>query len=352
MSDSHSICRAQFPVKASRPVLDVCDLRVTLRSEKTDVELVRGVSFSVQPGRTLALVGESGAGKSLTSLAIMRLVGRGGRGEGASVAGKVLLDTGREVVDLLDVPLTRVQELRGKSISMIFQEPMTSLNPVFRIGWQIAETLVQHEQLSWAAAQRRALEMLQLVGIPDPQLRVRAYPHELSGGMRQRVMIAMALACRPRLLIADEPTTALDVTVQAQVLGLLRRLQREFGIALLFITHDLGVVAQMADDVAVMYAGSIVECGDVSQIFSQTRHPYTQGLLRSMPNLARRDSYALLDPIRGAVPAMQALPRGCAFHPRCDQVDLARCTTSQISLCDTGCGHLVRCIRQNELKVL
>lgn len=335
-----------------QPVLDVRDLQVTLQTETDDLKLVHGVSFSVQPGRTLALVGESGAGKSMTSLAIMRLVGRGGNGVGASLTGEVLLDTGNGIVDLLQAPLTRVQDLRGKSISMIFQEPMTSLNPVFRIGWQIAEAIVRHEGLTWTAAQRRALEMLQLVGIPDPQVRLRAYPHELSGGMRQRVMIAMALACRPRLLIADEPTTALDVTVQAQVLGLLRRLQREFGIALLFITHDLGVVAQMADDVAVMYAGRIVEYGGVSQIFSSPKHPYTAGLLRSMPNLGNADPQILLDPIRGAMPSMQDLPSGCAFHPRCDKLDRVRCTQAAIPLSAVAPGHVVRCVRHIEFEAL
>jgi oligopeptide/dipeptide ABC transporter ATP-binding protein len=235
--------------------------------------------------------------------------------------------------------------LRGKALSMVFQEPMTSLNPVFRVGWQIAEAIVTHEKLSWAAAEARALDMLKLVGIPDPLARMRAFPHELSGGMRQRIMVAMALACRPSLLIADEPTTALDVTVQAQVLNLIKRLQSEFGIGMLFITHDLGVVAQMADTVAVMYAGSIVEHTNVQRIFSQPLHPYTSALLRSMPNLTHDSAGTLMEPIRGAMPAMHDLPKGCSFHPRCDLALSPQCTTTNIPLSEPSEHHWVRCVR-------
>ena len=336
------------------PVLEVRDLRVVLHTEAGDLAAVDGVSFSVAPGRTLALVGESGAGKSMTSLALMRLVGKGPRGQGASLSGEVWLDTGpghAGRVELLAAPWARMQALRGRSLAMVFQEPMTSLNPVFRVGWQIAEAIVRHEAVGWPAAQQQALEMLQLVGIPDPRARMRAYPHELSGGMRQRAMIAMALACRPRLLIADEPTTALDVTVQAQVLALMRRLQRELGTASLFVTHDLGVVAQMADEVAVMYAGRIVEQAGVQAIFDAPRHPYTAGLLRSMPSVVPRLGAGQVEPIRGSMPPLSRLPAGCAFHPRCDHAQDGRCTGPMPALLEAAPGHRVRCARLGEFEV-
>jgi len=328
-----------------RPVLSVRHLNINLKTDSDDVAIVKNVSFDIHPGQTLALVGESGAGKSITSLAIMRLVGRGGNEEGAHVSGEILLGTDQGIIDLIQAPLSTIQMLRGKALSMVFQEPMTSLNPVFRVGWQIAEAIVTHEKLSWAAAEARALDMLKLVGIPDPLARMRAFPHELSGGMRQRIMVAMALACRPSLLIADEPTTALDVTVQAQVLNLIKQLQGEFGIGMLFITHDLGVVAQMADTVAVMYAGSIVEHTNVQRIFSQPLHPYTSALLRSMPNLTYDSAGTLLEPIRGAMPAMHDLPKGCSFHPRCDLALSPRCTTTNIPLSELSEHHWVRCVR-------
>jgi len=336
------------------PVLEVRDLRVVLHTEAGDLCAVDSVSFAVAPGRTLALVGESGAGKSMTSLAVMRLVGKGAQGTGVTLGGQVWLDTGPGQggrVELLGASLGQMQALRGRSLAMVFQEPMTSLNPVFRVGWQIAEAIVRHEGIGWPAAERRALEMLQLVGIPDPQARLRAYPHELSGGMRQRAMIAMALACRPRLLIADEPTTALDVTVQAQVLALMRRLQRELGTALLFVTHDLGVVAQMADEVAVMYAGRIVEHAAVQAIFHAPRHPYTAGLLRSMPSVAARPGGPLVEPIRGSMPPLARLPAGCAFHPRCDHAQEGRCMRQMPSLAEVAPGHAVRCARAGEIEV-
>ena len=337
--------------EAAPPVLDVRDLRVVLHTEAGDLRAVDGASFRVMPGRTLALVGESGAGKSMTSLAVMRLVGKGARGAGVSLAGEAWLDTGSARVDLVAAPLATMQALRGRSLAMVFQEPMTSLNPVFRVGWQIAEAIVRHESVGWPAAEARALEMLQLVGIPDPRARLRAYPHELSGGMRQRAMIAMALACRPRLLIADEPTTALDVTVQAQVLALMRRLQRELGTALLFVTHDLGVVAQMADEVAVMYAGRIVEQAGVQALFASSRHPYTAGLLRSMPSVVGRADGAMAEPIRGSMPPLTRLPAGCAFHPRCDHAQPGRCEAELPALRVAGAGHVVRCARLGEIEV-
>jgi len=350
MTNSSIPSTAEKTNHRSRPVLSVRHLKINLKTDSGNVAIVKNVSFDIHPGQTLALVGESGAGKSITSLAIMRLVGRGGNEEGAQVTGEVLLDTEQGPIDLIQAPISTIQMLRGKTLSMIFQEPMTSLNPVFRVGWQIAEAIVTHEKLSWAAAEARALDMLKLVGIPDPLARMRAFPHELSGGMRQRIMVAMALSCRPRLLIADEPTTALDVTVQAQVLNLIKRLQSEFGLGMLFITHDLGVVAQMADTVAVMYAGSIVEYAQVQRVFSQPLHPYTSALLRSMPSLTHDSAGTLLEPIRGAMPAMQDLPKGCAFHPRCDYVLSPLCTTTSIPLCEPSEHHWVRCVRSEQSK--
>lgn len=337
---------------AGDPVLRVRGLRVLLHIDGARLPAVDGLDFDLYAGRTLALVGESGAGKSLTSLALMRLVGKGTAGSGVTLAGEVHLDTGQGMVELLSAPLAQMQALRGKALAMIFQEPMTSLNPVFRVGWQISEALVRHEGLTRTQADVRSLELLQLVGIPDAAARQRAYPHELSGGMRQRVMIAMALACRPRLLIADEPTTALDVTVQAQVLALMRRLQREMGAALLFITHDLGVVAQMADEVAVMYAGRIVERADVHTLFAGPRHPYTTGLLQSMPNVAGTAVGAMVEPIPGSMPPLTHLPGGCAFHPRCRHADPARCTADMPllqTLATLPSVHEVRCLRHAEL---
>ncbi len=340
------------------PVLRVRGLRVLLHADGARLPAVDGLDFDLHAGRTLALVGESGAGKSLTSLALMRLAGKGVEGRGVTLEGEVHLDTGAGVVELLGAPQAQLQALRGKALAMIFQEPMTSLNPVFRVGWQIAEALVRHAALTPKQADARTLELLQLVGIADAAARQRAYPHELSGGMRQRVMIAMALACRPRLLIADEPTTALDVTVQAQVLALMRRLQREMGTALLFITHDLGVVAQMADEVAVMYAGRIVEHADVHTLFARPRHPYTAGLLRSMPNVAGSVIGEMVEPIAGAMPPITRLPAGCAFHPRCAFADAARCAVRMpplLAVMDAPGGaagpalHEVRCVRQAEI---
>ncbi len=331
------------------PVLAVRDLRVHLATDSGEVTAVQGVSFDVRAGETLALVGESGAGKSMTALALMRLAGKGARGEGARLEGEVRLDGPEGAVEVLGLPLDRLRQLRGRAMSMVFQEPMTSLNPVFRVGWQIAESLVVHEGLAWPAAGRRALELLALVGIPDPEVRSRAFPHELSGGMRQRVMIAIALACRPRLLIADEPTTALDVTVQAQVLQLVRGLQRELGMGVLFITHDLGVVAQVADRVAVMYAGRIVEEAGVHELFVSPRHPYTAGLLRSMPNAAGAEPGAMVKPIPGSMPNLRRLPPGCAYHPRCPDAVEGTCSAALPALEAAGPARTVRCVRWAEI---
>ena len=334
---------------ARTPVLEVRGLKVHLSVESGEVTAVDGISFDVAAGETLALVGESGAGKSMASLGVMRLAGKGARGRGVRLEGQAWLHADGAPVDLIAQPLDVMQRLRGSRLSMVFQEPMTSLNPVFRVGWQIAETIVTHEGVSWEAAEARALEMLKLVGIPDPAERQRAFPHELSGGMRQRVMIAMALACRPKLLIADEPTTALDVTVQAQVLDLIRRLQREMGMAVLFITHDLGVVAQVADRVAVMYAGRIVETAGVEDLFESPRHPYTTGLLQSIPSVSGEGAGRMVKPIPGSMPNLQRLPKGCAYHPRCPGADPVRCASAMPPVETAGPGRSVRCFRWAEL---
>jgi peptide/nickel transport system ATP-binding protein/oligopeptide transport system ATP-binding protein len=295
----------------SEPLLSVRDLRVYFHQRDRVVRAVDGVDLRLDPAKTLCLVGESGSGKSLTALSIMRLIAPPGRIE----EGSEITYAGR---DLVAASAEQMQSIRGNEISMIFQEPMTSLNPAHTVGAQIAEAVRLHRPVSKAAAAERALEMLRLVGVPDPRRRSSDYPHQLSGGMRQRVMIAMALSCEPKLIIADEPTTALDVTIQAQVLELLRELRDTLGMAVLLITHDLGVVAEMADDVAVMYAGRIVERGNVQDTFARPQHPYTQALLRSIPVLGMRQSERLTV-IPGMVPSPASWPSGCRFEARCDQ---------------------------------
>ncbi|KKM08833.1 peptide ABC transporter ATP-binding protein [Clostridiales bacterium PH28_bin88] len=290
------------------PLLEVQQLQTYFYTADGVVPAVDGVSVSMGRGETLAIVGESGSGKSVTSLSIMQLVPRP---PGKIVGGAIRF--GGE--DLLKKSPAEMRRIRGNRISMIFQEPMTSLNPVFRVGEQVAETLRLHQGLGKREAWLQAVEMLKKVGIPSPEKRVRDYPHQLSGGMRQRVMIAMALSCNPELLIADEPTTALDVTIQAQILDLMRQLRREFGTAILLITHDLGVVAEMADRVLVMYAGRVVEEAGVTDLFDDPKHPYTAGLLRSIPRL--EGTGERLYTIEGTVPNPVQLPAGCAFHPRC-----------------------------------
>jgi oligopeptide transport system ATP-binding protein len=329
-------------------VLEVENLAVTFKTDAGPVPAVHDVSFSVRPGETLALVGESGSGKSVTSLAVMRLTPPAPR---ARLSGSVRL-RGRDgrVRDLLAIDEAGMQEVRGNEISMIFQEPMTSLNPVHRVGDQIAEAVTFHRGVGRKAALARAEELLELVGIPEPRRRLAAYPHQLSGGMRQRVMIAMALACDPALLIADEPTTALDVTVQAQILDLLEELQARTGMAILFITHNLGVVAEIADRVMVMYAGRIVERGEVVPVLKRPLMPYTQGLLRSVPRLdAPGFDHGPLEAIAGSVPDPLHLPRGCSFHPRCPHALPGTCDTGLPELEDAGEGHLVRCRRWRSL---
>jgi oligopeptide/dipeptide ABC transporter ATP-binding protein len=284
-------------------------------------------------------VGESGCGKSVTALSILRLVPE----PPGRIAGGRVMFQGR---DLLALPAAAMRRVRGKEISMVFQEPMTSLNPVFSCGEQIVEALVLHERLGGRAARARAVELLRLVGIPAPEQRAAEYPHQLSGGMRQRVMIAMALACRPALLIADEPTTALDVTIQAQILELLQRLQDEFGMAVLLITHDLGVVAEIADRVVVLYAGQVVECCDAAAAFQRTRHPYTAGLLASLPRLGSRGERLRVIP--GQVPDAARFPRACRFHPRCPAAD-ERCRTLDPPLQTLDGSHQSRCWRAAEI---
>jgi oligopeptide/dipeptide ABC transporter ATP-binding protein len=323
----------------SEPLLAVEDLRTHFFTADGVVRAVDGVSFEVGAGETLALVGESGSGKSVTALSILRLVPDP---PGKIVSGRIRF-RGRDLLSLASGPMRAV---RGKEISMIFQEPMTSLNPVFTCGEQIVEAVVLHERVSRSEARTRAVELLRLVGIPAPEQRTREYPHQLSGGMRQRVMIAMALACRPALLIADEPTTALDVTIQAQILDLLGRLQEELGMAVLLITHDLGVVAETADRVAVMYAGQIVESCDSSAAFRRTRHPYTAGLLASLPRLGTRGTPLRVIP--GQVPDAARLPAGCRFHPRCPVV-IDRCRALEPPLAALESGHLARCWRAEEI---
>ena len=317
------------------PLLEIDGLRTVFRTSAGEVPAVDGVSLTVQRGRTLGVVGESGCGKSVLSLSVMRLVAHPGR----IAAGRVLLE-GR---DLAALSAAEMRAVRGRDIAMIFQEPMTSLNPVHPVGFQVTEGLKAHEPgLSRAELRARGIEALRRVRIPSPERRFDEYPHQLSGGMRQRVMIAMALAGRPKLLIADEPTTALDVTVQAQILDLLRELQAETGMAIILITHDLGVVAEMADEVAVMYAGKVVERSDARRLFEDPQHPYTLGLLGSIPRLDEEREQLLA--IKGSVPPPFALPPGCRFAPRCPFA-IAACEAAQPPLLEVAPGHGAACIR-------
>jgi len=318
------------------PVLSVTGLKTWFHTRDGIAKSVDGVDLEAQPGKVLGVVGESGCGKSVTALSIMRLIPPPGRIENGQVLFKG--------EDLLSLSPTEMAKLRGEHISMIFQDPGSSLNPVVTAGNQIAEMYEIHRQTAARANQDKAIEMLEKVGIPDPGQRASAYPHELSGGMAQRVMIAMALACEPQLLIADEPTTALDVTIQSQILELIRELQEQTRTAVILITHDLGVVAQMADRIAVMYAGEVVEESDVTNLFDEPRHPYTRQLLKSIPVLgANQDDLAV---IPGRVPSLVDLPGGCRFAARCEartEVGLAACTESRPPLEAIGTGHKARC---------
>ncbi|MBM9595453.1 ABC transporter ATP-binding protein [Rhodobacteraceae bacterium MCCB 386] len=321
----------------AEPLIEVQNLAVDFLSAEGPLRAVDDVSLSVERGRTLGIVGESGSGKSVTSLALMGLLPR----RSARVSGSVRLD-GRE---LLDLPETALRDLRGDVISMIFQEPMTSLNPAYRVGDQIAEAVERHRGGNAAAAWTRAVEMLRRVGVPSPELRARDYPHRLSGGMRQRVMIAMALACDPDLLIADEPTTALDVTIQAQILHLMGELQREAGTGIILVSHDLSVIAETCDEVAVMYAGQVVERAPVAAIFEAPEHPYTLGLLGALPARRARAGGARqrLPVIPGTVPQLHEMPRGCRFQGRCP-FRIARCAEPP-PMEPVGPGRESRCWR-------
>jgi oligopeptide transport system ATP-binding protein len=329
------------------PLLEVAGLTVGFSARGKVVPVVRELSFSLHRGETLVIVGESGSGKSVTCLALMGLLPR--------PAGHVLAGAMRfackdgQVRDVARLDQHDMQRIRGAEIAMIFQEPMTSLNPVYTIGEQIIEAVQFHESASHRAARARATEMLALLGIPDPATRLNAYPHELSGGMRQRAMIGMALACHPALLIADEPTTALDVTVQAQILDLLRRLQRELGMAMIFVTHNLGVAGEIADRVLVMYAGQCVESGPRQAVFASPRLPYTMGLLRAVPRLGLDRSAGPLATIPGSVPDLAHLPNGCAFHPRCPFFRPSLCDLREPALEVCGKDHDVRCLRWRDL---
>jgi len=314
-------------------LLEVQGLKTCFKVEGGEFTAVDGVSFSVQAGRTLGIVGESGCGKSVTSLSIMGLLPKG---QGRLAAGSIRFDG----VDLATLSAPEMRALRGNRLAMIFQEPMTSLNPAFTIGNQLIEGIRCHRDLSYTQAREHAIEMLRRVRIPSPERRIDEYPHKLSGGMRQRVMIAMALSCEPSLLIADEPTTALDVTIQAQVLDLMRTLRAETGTAIILITHDLGVIAELADDVVVMYAGRIVERASVARLFAQPQHPYTIGLLGSIPKLHLEQHR--LAAIEGQVPTPMSQVPGCRFAPRCPFAD-ARCRTSEPTLTDLGDGHEAAC---------
>jgi oligopeptide/dipeptide ABC transporter ATP-binding protein len=342
VSDPGGQKRADLEAPAEPALLELEGLRTVFDTDAGMVRAVDGVSFRLKRGGTLGIVGESGSGKSVMSLSILRLIPSP---PGKIAAGRMLF----EGQDLRLMSEPQMRELRGKSIAMIFQEPMTSLNPVYTIGRQIGEVLSLHEGLGARAARERSIELLQLVGIPAPDRRIDSYPHELSGGMRQRVMIAMAIACKPKLLIADEPTTALDVTIQAQILDLLARLQRELGMGIMLITHDLGVVSEFADEVLVMYAGTVVEHASKGALLERPLHPYTKGLLASVPGAEVASAVVTdgkkprrLRTIEGMVPDLLHLPPGCRFRPRCPEA-IARCAEAEPPLLELPDGRRVAC---------
>ncbi len=327
----------------SEPLITVDSLKTHFFTDDGVVRAVDDVSLVIPKGKTLGLVGESGCGKSVTALSIIRLISKPGR----VVAGQVTMNDNGQPVVLTDLSEARMRKVRGAQIAMIFQEPMTSLNPVFTIGAQIVEAIRLHQNVGKAEARLRALKVLEKVRISEPERRVRQYPHEFSGGMRQRAMIAMALSCNPRLLIADEPTTALDVTIQAQILDLLRQLQADLGMSILIITHDLGIMAETADDVAVMYASKVVEYAAVDELFGKPLHPYTHGLFRSRPEMGKSKSEKL-NTIPGMVPSPLHFPAGCKFHPRCPYCQ-SRCKTEEPALREIRPGHQIRCHFAGEL---
>jgi len=324
------------PVRLSNSMLDVRDLRIHFPTDDGIVKAVDGLSFALERGKTLGIVGESGSGKSVTSLGILGLH----QHSRADISGQVLLDG----EDLIAASAERVRELRGSKMAMIFQDPLSALHPYYTVGAQIAEAFLIHNKVGKKAARAHAIDMLGRVGIPQPSARVDDYPHQFSGGMRQRAMIAMALSCDPELLIADEPTTALDVTVQAQILDLISDLQSEFGSAVIIITHDLGVVAELSDDILVMYSGRVAEYGSAEDIFARPAHPYTWGLLSSMPRIDEARTERLI-PIKGTPPSLINVPSGCPFHPRCDYAKLTdgKSFTEIPLLREIEPGHLVAC---------
>src|SRR5499427_1563132 len=324
--------------KTPRPLVEVQDLAVTFVTREATVRAVNGVSFAMAPGEVLCIIGESGSGKSVTLRALMRLLPK----RRAQLSGSIRVGD----FDIRALSERQLTEVRGSAVSMIFQEPMTALDPVYTIGDQIAETVVRHENCSHKAGMARALELLQVVKVPSPERRLKAYPHELSGGLRQRAMIALALSCRPSLLLADEPTTALDATVQIQVLILLRKLQKEFGMGVIFVTHDLGVAAQVADTIAVMYAGRIVEYGSARDVLLSPRHPYTIGMLASTVHGEMRDQD--IEAIPGSPPDLRRLPPGCSFAPRCRHA-AAACTAAVPAPLTVAPGHFASCIRAGEI---
>jgi oligopeptide/dipeptide ABC transporter ATP-binding protein len=324
------------------PLLEIRDLAVGFQSERSFARAVDGVSLEVRRGRTLGIVGESGCGKSVTAFSIMRLLPQP---HGKIVGGQILF----EGKDLVRATETELHAIRGNRIGMVFQEPLSALNPVQTIGRQLSEVLLLHKPVTKAQALAESVRWLGKVGIPSPEIRVGEYPHQLSGGMRQRVVIAMALACNPSLLIADEPTTALDVTIQAQILDLMQVLQREMGMAMILITHDFGVIAQVCDEVVVMYAGQIAERGSVVDIFGRPSHPYTRGLLASIPRLSTVRK-SRLPTIEGVVPGLDAMPEGCRFQNRCPYAE-PRCASGKPPLETVAEGHEVSCIRWRELPV-
>ncbi len=317
----------------SAPLLSVTDLRASFFTSRGEVQAVRGVSFELRPGEILGIVGESGSGKSITCMSLLGLL----KANGKVVAGSALFE-GRDLLKLDDGEL---RKLRGDEIGMIFQDPMTSLNPTLTVGEQVIETILRHRRISRAEARGRAIELFELVRIPSAEKRLKSYPHEFSGGMRQRVMIAMALSCDPKLLIADEPTTALDVTIQRQILALLKELQSRLGMAVILITHDLGVIAETADRVLVMYGGMVMEEAPVRRIFARPSHPYTNGLLASIPDL-RSGMHRRLTPIPGSPPDMRHPPAGCPFAPRCAHA-MAQCTVALPPIYAVEAGHGSRC---------
>jgi peptide/nickel transport system ATP-binding protein/oligopeptide transport system ATP-binding protein len=326
------------PMNVSLPLLTVADLKTYFFTHDGVAKAVDGVSLAIKPGEIMGIVGESGSGKSVMALSIMRLIPNP---PGKIIAGRIHLhDT-----DLLSLPEAQMQDIRGNRVSMIFQEPMTSLNPLFSVGDQISEMFLRHRGAGKKEAWERSVAMLESVQIPSPSKRAKEYPHQLSGGMRQRVMIAMALACNPELLIADEPTTALDVTIQAQVIDLMLQLQSRYNAAIMMITHDLGVIAEIAQRVVVMYAGQVVETGDIYAIFESPLHPYTEALLRSIPKIGSRSrkGRTRLEEIEGIVPSLYHLPRGCSFFPRCRKA-MPECQDNPVALTDQGNDRQVRCL--------